>query len=134
LVNVGIFYDHLEYFMAIWYHLWPFGIVCGHLLHFSQFGMSGNPGQYDKESVIPSLQFKNRQKDKIRRGRLIYVESRRVGSSTNRDPAVETVVSKFNFNRKSMSWIVDEKWDTPEKLLLTNSTLIESRRVGSSSN
>jgi hypothetical protein len=32
--NVGIFYDHLEYFMAIWYNLWPFGIVCGHLLNF----------------------------------------------------------------------------------------------------
>jgi hypothetical protein len=24
MVNVGIFYDHLEYFMAIWYYLWPF--------------------------------------------------------------------------------------------------------------
>jgi hypothetical protein len=35
----GIFYDHLEYFMAIWYNLWPFGIVCGHLLYFSQLGM-----------------------------------------------------------------------------------------------
>jgi hypothetical protein len=28
--NVGIFYDHYEYFMAIWYNLWPFAIVCGH--------------------------------------------------------------------------------------------------------
>jgi hypothetical protein len=28
--NVVIFYDHLEYFAAIWYSLWPFGIVCGH--------------------------------------------------------------------------------------------------------
>jgi hypothetical protein len=35
MVNVGIFYDHLEYFMAIWYNLWPFGIVCGHWLNFS---------------------------------------------------------------------------------------------------
>jgi hypothetical protein len=34
MVNVGIFYDHLEYCMAIWYNLWPFGIVCGHLLFF----------------------------------------------------------------------------------------------------
>jgi hypothetical protein len=41
MVNVGIFYDHLEYFMAIWYNLWLFGIVCGHLLYFSQFGMFG---------------------------------------------------------------------------------------------
>jgi hypothetical protein len=23
--NVGIFYDHLEYFKAICYNLWPFG-------------------------------------------------------------------------------------------------------------
>jgi hypothetical protein len=37
--NVGIFYDHSEYFTAIWYTLWPFGIVCGHLVYFSQFGM-----------------------------------------------------------------------------------------------
>jgi hypothetical protein len=37
--NVGIFYGHLEYFNAIWYILWPFGIVCGHLIYFSQFGM-----------------------------------------------------------------------------------------------
>jgi hypothetical protein len=35
MVNVGIFYDHLEYFMAISYNLRPFGIVCGHLLYFS---------------------------------------------------------------------------------------------------
>jgi hypothetical protein len=26
MVNVGIFYDPLEYFMAIWYNSWPF--VC----------------------------------------------------------------------------------------------------------
>jgi hypothetical protein len=24
--KVGIFYDHFEYFTAIWYILWPFGI------------------------------------------------------------------------------------------------------------
>jgi hypothetical protein len=41
MVNVGIFYDHLEYFMASWYNFWPFGTVCGHLLYFSQFGMFG---------------------------------------------------------------------------------------------
>jgi hypothetical protein len=41
MVNVGIFYDHLEYFMAIWYNLWLFGIVCGNLLYFSRFGMFG---------------------------------------------------------------------------------------------
>jgi hypothetical protein len=39
--NVCIFYDHLEYFMAIRYNLWLFGIVCGHLVYFSHFGMFG---------------------------------------------------------------------------------------------
>jgi hypothetical protein len=34
IVNVSIFYDHLEYFMPIWYNLWTFDIVCGHLLYF----------------------------------------------------------------------------------------------------
>jgi hypothetical protein len=43
LVNGGS-----EYFTAIWYHLYPFGIFCGHLVHFPHFGMlyqekSGNP-------------------------------------------------------------------------------------------
>jgi hypothetical protein len=46
--NVCIFYDHLEYFTAIWYNLWLFGIVCGHVVYFSHFSMfgpkkSGNP-------------------------------------------------------------------------------------------
>jgi hypothetical protein len=41
MVYVGIFYDHLEYFMAIWYNLGPFVIVCDHLLYFSRFGMYG---------------------------------------------------------------------------------------------
>jgi ABC-type spermidine/putrescine transport system permease subunit II len=35
--NVYLFYDHLEYFMAIWYNLRPFGIVCGHLVIFFPF-------------------------------------------------------------------------------------------------
>jgi hypothetical protein len=35
--NVGLFFDHLEYFMAIWYNLWPFGLVCGHLVYFFPF-------------------------------------------------------------------------------------------------
>jgi hypothetical protein len=39
--KVGMFYDHLEYFTAIWYNLWPFGKVCGHLVYFFQFGMFG---------------------------------------------------------------------------------------------
>jgi hypothetical protein len=39
--NVVTFYDCLEYFMAIWYNLWQLGIVCGHMLYISQFGMFG---------------------------------------------------------------------------------------------
>jgi hypothetical protein len=39
--SVCMFYDHLEYFTAIWYNLWPFGIVCGNLVYFSHFGMFG---------------------------------------------------------------------------------------------
>jgi hypothetical protein len=37
--NFYIFYDHLEFFVAIWYNLWTFGIVFGHLVYFSHFGM-----------------------------------------------------------------------------------------------
>jgi hypothetical protein len=33
--NVGLFYDHLEYFTVIWYNFWPFGTVCGHFVYFS---------------------------------------------------------------------------------------------------
>jgi hypothetical protein len=39
--NVCIFYDHLEYFMAIWYNIWLIGIVCNHLVYFFHFGMFG---------------------------------------------------------------------------------------------
>jgi hypothetical protein len=35
--DVGIFYDHLEYFTATWCILWQFGTVCGHLVYFSWF-------------------------------------------------------------------------------------------------
>jgi hypothetical protein len=28
-------------FTANWYNLWPFGIVCGHLVYFLRFGMFG---------------------------------------------------------------------------------------------
>jgi hypothetical protein len=39
--NVCKFYDHSVYFTVIWYNLWPFGRVCGRLVYFSHFGMSG---------------------------------------------------------------------------------------------
>jgi hypothetical protein len=32
--DVGTFYDHLVYFAAICYTLWPFGIFCGNLVYF----------------------------------------------------------------------------------------------------
>jgi hypothetical protein len=44
----------LVYFMVIWYNLWPFGIVCGHLLYFFQFGMFGNPGLYIQVKITAS--------------------------------------------------------------------------------
>jgi hypothetical protein len=52
--NLGKFLRTLEwkmlfYFMtiwniftAIWYNVWPFGIVCGHLVYFPRFGMFGS--------------------------------------------------------------------------------------------
>jgi hypothetical protein len=33
--DVGIFYDHLVYFTAVWYILWSFGIFYGYLVHLS---------------------------------------------------------------------------------------------------
>jgi hypothetical protein len=39
--DVGIFYWHLYYFMAIWYILWPFGIFCGNLVYFPPFWYFG---------------------------------------------------------------------------------------------
>jgi hypothetical protein len=33
--NVVIFYDHLEYVLVIWYNVRPIGVVCGHLVYFS---------------------------------------------------------------------------------------------------
>jgi hypothetical protein len=33
--DVGIFYGHSVYFMAIWYILWLFGIFYGYLVYFS---------------------------------------------------------------------------------------------------
>jgi ABC-type spermidine/putrescine transport system permease subunit II len=35
--NVVIFYDNLEYFMAIWHNACQFGIVCGHLVFVFPF-------------------------------------------------------------------------------------------------
>jgi hypothetical protein len=41
--NVGIFYDQLEFFTAVWYILLPFGIVCVLIWYiFFRLGMSGS--------------------------------------------------------------------------------------------
>jgi hypothetical protein len=45
----GVFYGHLEYFLVIWYILWPFGNVVVIWYIFPRFGilrqeLSGNPG------------------------------------------------------------------------------------------
>jgi hypothetical protein len=37
--DVGLNYVHLVYFTAIRNILWPFFILCGHLVYFSSFGM-----------------------------------------------------------------------------------------------
>jgi hypothetical protein len=46
--DVGTFYGHLVYFMAIWYVIRTLGIFCGNLVYFPRFGTlyqekSGNP-------------------------------------------------------------------------------------------
>jgi hypothetical protein len=41
MVNVGIFYGLLVYFMTNWYNIRPFGTVCGRLVYFSRFGLLG---------------------------------------------------------------------------------------------
>jgi hypothetical protein len=52
--NVVTFYDHFEYFTAIWYNLQPLSIGCGHLVYFSGLvcldqEKSGNP---ESESAL----------------------------------------------------------------------------------
>jgi hypothetical protein len=32
--NVCIFYDYSEFLKAVWYYLWPFGIIYGRLVLF----------------------------------------------------------------------------------------------------
>jgi hypothetical protein len=48
LWTFGILYGHLVYFMDMWYILWTFGIFCGNFVHFKHIGMlyhekAGNP-------------------------------------------------------------------------------------------
>jgi hypothetical protein len=47
--DVGIFYGHLVYFMAILSLKWPFVVFYCHLVYFSRFGKqekSGNPDSF----------------------------------------------------------------------------------------
>jgi hypothetical protein len=39
MADVGIFYSCLVYFTAVWYMLWPFGLLFGYLVYFSRFGI-----------------------------------------------------------------------------------------------
>jgi hypothetical protein len=55
--KVVIFYAHLKYFTAIWFNLWPFGIVCGHLVYFYVLvcldqEKSGNPALVLDQTVL----------------------------------------------------------------------------------
>jgi hypothetical protein len=59
----------LEYFIAFWYILWPFGIFYGYLVHFSRFGMlcqekSGSPGS-KTGNTISSLAAGNAKKETV---------------------------------------------------------------------
>jgi hypothetical protein len=44
--NVSRFYDHWEYFLAIWYKLWPFGnlVIIWYIFGIFYQDKSGNPG------------------------------------------------------------------------------------------
>jgi hypothetical protein len=35
--NIGLFYGHMVYFIAIWYIFWPFAILYGYLVYISPF-------------------------------------------------------------------------------------------------
>jgi hypothetical protein len=53
--NLGQFWRVLQwkmlvYFMAIWYILWPFGIVYGYLVYFSRLGLLYE-GKYDSPAL-----------------------------------------------------------------------------------
>jgi hypothetical protein len=55
MVNVGLFYDHLEYCMAIWYNLWSFDIpsLWSFIIFFPNLECldqekSGHPAIYDE--------------------------------------------------------------------------------------
>jgi hypothetical protein len=55
--TVATFYGNFEYFTTIWYNSQRFGIVCGHLVYFSDFvcldqEKSGNPGNESVGSVF----------------------------------------------------------------------------------
>jgi hypothetical protein len=57
--NIGMFYGHVEYILAIWYIIWPMGNLVVFWYIFSLFGIlyhekSGNPdgevGMYNTAS------------------------------------------------------------------------------------
>jgi hypothetical protein len=57
MVNVGMFFDHSEYFTAIWYNLWPFGICLVIWFNYSVLvrsdrEKSGNPGRICSVEIL----------------------------------------------------------------------------------
>jgi hypothetical protein len=58
--NVGLFYDHLAYFTAIWYILRPFGTFYSHLVYSFLFLVSctnKNPATLPSSSNTGVLKF-----------------------------------------------------------------------------
>jgi hypothetical protein len=55
--NASILYDHLEYFAAIWYNLWPFGSLWSFSIFFPIWYVwtkekSGNPAPRRKSETL----------------------------------------------------------------------------------
>jgi hypothetical protein len=65
LTKFLIIYDHLEHYAAIWYNLWQFGIVCGHLVYIFPFWYvwtKKNLATLGQTLYVSSLRSSSRQK------------------------------------------------------------------------
>jgi hypothetical protein len=63
--DVGTFYGHLVYFMAVWYTFRQFGIFYGRLVYFSRFGILkkekfGNPAASQAPAFTHTTNFSQR--------------------------------------------------------------------------
>jgi hypothetical protein len=96
--DIDIFYGHLVYFTAIWYILWPFGILCGPFVYFEaiwyryfiviwcifpRFGML-----YKEKSCNPGSKVAERR---------IYVGRNEICKYTN--DATKSVACMFKFKK-----------------------------------